>query len=62
MDKMLVYRSSSNKHGASNKDLLLTMAAPLTLRSEQAPLSNEHLPLISAALQNAVHINDLAII
>ena len=53
MDKMLVYRSSSNKHGASNKDLLLTMAIPLTLRSEQAPLSNEHLPL---------HINDLAII
>ena len=44
MDKMLVYRSSSNKHGASNKDLLLTMAAPLTLRSEQAPLFNKHPP------------------
>ena len=37
-------------------------AAPLTPWSEKVSLSNKRLPLISAALQEWVHIKDLTII
>ena len=53
---------SSNKRRTSNKRRPLISATTLTVRSEQAPRPNKHLPVISTAPQNAALIRRLTII
>ena len=55
------YPVSSNKRRASNKRCSLKSAAPLALRSEQAPPSNDCLSLTSTAHQNVVLTRNLPI-
>ena len=56
------YHISSNKQWASNNRCPLVSTTPLTLRSEQVPPSNKHVPLVDTALQILALIRNQIII